>query len=105
MEETRSTGPTSRRRLVRAWGWRLYPFRGFRCPLSRGAACRTYGSGRHSVTEFTPAFPHSSPTAPGMASWGRVGGTAPGYDSQAVSEGSRGEDSLLTRAPAACQSI
>jgi hypothetical protein len=29
---------------------------------------------------------------------GRVGGTSPGYDSQAVSEGRRGEDSLLTRA-------
>jgi hypothetical protein len=36
---------------------------------------------------------------------GRVGGTAPGYDSQAVSEGQRGEDSPLTRAPVACQSI
>jgi hypothetical protein len=31
---------------------------------------------------------------------GRLGGTAPGYDSQAVSEGRHGEDSLLTRAPA-----
>jgi hypothetical protein len=36
---------------------------------------------------------------------GRVGGTALGYDSQAVSEGWRGEDSLLTQAPASCQSI
>jgi hypothetical protein len=36
---------------------------------------------------------------------GRVGRTAPGYDSQAVSEGMRGEDSLLTRVPVACQSI
>jgi hypothetical protein len=36
---------------------------------------------------------------------GRVGGTAPGYDSQAVSEGRRGEDSLLTRAPASCHNI
>jgi hypothetical protein len=36
---------------------------------------------------------------------GRVGGTAPEYDSQAVSEGWCGEDSLLTRAPASCQSI
>jgi hypothetical protein len=35
----------------------------------------------------------------------RVGGTAPGYDSQAVSEGRRGGDSPLTRAPVACQSI
>jgi hypothetical protein len=36
---------------------------------------------------------------------GRVGGTSSGYDSQAVSEGRRGGDSPLTRAPAACQSI
>jgi hypothetical protein len=36
---------------------------------------------------------------------GRVGGTTPGYDSQAVSEGWRGEDSLLTWAAASCQSI
>jgi hypothetical protein len=36
---------------------------------------------------------------------GRVGGTALGCDSQAVSEGGHGEDSPLTRAPTACQSI
>jgi hypothetical protein len=36
---------------------------------------------------------------------GRVGETAPGYDSQAVSEGLHGEDSSLTRAPALCQNI
>jgi hypothetical protein len=36
---------------------------------------------------------------------GRVGGTAPVYDSQAVSEGRHGENSALTQAPAACQSI
>jgi hypothetical protein len=36
---------------------------------------------------------------------GRVGGRAPGYDSQAVSEGRHSEDSPLTRAPAACQII
>jgi hypothetical protein len=36
---------------------------------------------------------------------GSVGGTALGYDSQAVSEGRHGEDSPLTQAPAACQSI
>jgi hypothetical protein len=66
-EETRSNGLTSRRRPVRARGRRPYPFRGFRRPLSRGAA---YGSGRHSGTELTPAFPHSSPTVPEMASRG-----------------------------------
>jgi hypothetical protein len=36
---------------------------------------------------------------------GRVGRTAPGYDSQAVSEGRHGVDSSLTRAPALCQNI
>jgi hypothetical protein len=35
----------------------------------------------------------------------RVGGTAPGYDSQVVSEGRRGGDSPLTQAPSVCQSI
>jgi hypothetical protein len=35
----------------------------------------------------------------------RVGETAPGYDSQAVSEGRHGGDSSLTRAPALCQNI
>jgi hypothetical protein len=69
-EETCSTSPTSRRRPVQARGRRLYPFRGFRRPLSRGAVCRPYGSGRHSVRELTPAFPHSSSTVPGMASRG-----------------------------------
>jgi hypothetical protein len=36
---------------------------------------------------------------------GRAGGTASIYDSQAVSEGWRVEDSLLTQAPASYQSI
>jgi hypothetical protein len=69
-ERTRSTSPTSQHRLVRARGRRLYPFRGFCHPFSRGAACRPYESGRHSVTELTPAFPHSSPMVPGMAARG-----------------------------------
>jgi hypothetical protein len=56
--------------LVRARGRRPYSFRGFRRPLSRGAACRSYGSGRHSVTELTLASPHSSPAVPGMAARG-----------------------------------
>jgi hypothetical protein len=38
----------------------------------------------------------------GMAS---RGGTAPGFNSQAASEGRRGGDSPLTWAPTACQSI
>jgi hypothetical protein len=57
-EETRSTGLASRRHPVRVRGRRLYPFRGFRRPLSRGVVCRPYGSGRHSVTELTLALLH-----------------------------------------------
>jgi hypothetical protein len=69
-EQTRSTSLTSWRRPVRARGKHPYPFRGFRRPLSRGAACWPYGSGWRSVTELTPTFPHSSPTVPGMAARG-----------------------------------
>jgi hypothetical protein len=69
-EKTCYTGLTSRCGPMRVRGRRLYPFRGFRRLLLRGAACRPYRSGRHSVTELTLAFPHSSPTAPGMASRG-----------------------------------
>jgi hypothetical protein len=46
-----------------------------------------------------------SRTVSGDSLTGRVGETALGYDSQAVSEGRRGGDSLLTQAPALCQSI
>jgi hypothetical protein len=35
----------------------------------------------------------------------RVGGTAPGYDSQVMLEGRCGEDSLLTQVPASYRSI
>jgi hypothetical protein len=69
-EETRSTGLMSRCCPARAWGRRSYLFRGFRRPLSRGATRRPYGSGRHSITELTLAFPHSSRIVPGMASRG-----------------------------------
>jgi hypothetical protein len=68
--ETLSTGLMSRRRPARAWGKRPYLFRGFRRPLSRGATWRLYESGRHSVTELTPAFPHSSRTVLRMAAQG-----------------------------------
>jgi hypothetical protein len=68
--ETRSTGLMSRRRPTRAWGKHPYLFRGFRRPLSRGATWRLYESGRHSVTELTPAFPHSSRTVLRMATQG-----------------------------------
>jgi hypothetical protein len=57
---------------ARAWGKRPYLFRGFRRPLSRGATWRLYESGRHSVTELTPAFPHSSRTVLRMAAQGRL---------------------------------
>jgi hypothetical protein len=97
-EEARLVGLTSRRRPRRVRSRHPYAFRGFHRPLSRGAMWRRYGSGWHSVVELTPAFPHSPRTA-------RVGGIAPGYDSQAMSEGRRGGDSPLTRASAACQSI
>jgi hypothetical protein len=66
----RSTSLMSRRRPGRARGRRPYLFRGFRHPLSRGATWRPYGSGRHSVTELTPTFPHNSRTVQGMATQG-----------------------------------
>jgi hypothetical protein len=69
-KETRSTGLMSRCCPTRARGRHSYLFRGFRRHLSRGATWRSYGSGRHSVTELTPALPHSSRTVPGMAGQG-----------------------------------
>jgi hypothetical protein len=64
-----------------------------------GAVRGPYESGRHSVIELTSALPHS------VIQWRgwphrEVGETAPGYDSQAVSEGRHGVDSSLTQAPA-----
>jgi hypothetical protein len=58
MEETCSTGPTSRRRPARARGRLTYLFRGSRRPLSRGATQGPYRSGWHSVTELTLALLH-----------------------------------------------
>jgi hypothetical protein len=55
---------------AQAQGKRLYLFRGFHRPLSRGATWRLYGSGRHIVTKLTPAFPHSSHTVLRMAAHG-----------------------------------
>jgi hypothetical protein len=66
-EETRSAGLMLRRHPGRARGRWSYPFRAFPRPLSRGATWRRYGSGWYSVVELTPAFPHNSRTAPGMA--------------------------------------
>jgi hypothetical protein len=53
----------------------------------------------HGVGTSLPAQLHHS-AREGLT--GRFGGTTPGYDSQVVSEGQHGEDSLLTPAPAAC---
>jgi hypothetical protein len=67
-----------------------------------------HGKGREWAVlchRVTPAIPHSTGTTPWMAAQWRVGRTAPGSDSQAVSGSWRDGDSLLTRAPAVCQSI
>jgi hypothetical protein len=56
-------------------------------------AVRDWAAQCHGVDTGLPAqFPYN--TRDGLA--GRVCGTAPGYDSQAVSEGRRGEDLPLT---------
>jgi hypothetical protein len=65
-------------------------------------AAREWAAQCHGIDTGLPAqFPCSAKDG----RTGRVGGTASGYDSQAVSEGRRGEDSLLTRALASYQSI
>jgi hypothetical protein len=86
-------------------GWASIPLS--RVPPSSFEGCgvqavREWAAQCHGVDTGPPAqLPHSARN--GLT--GRVGGTAPGYDSQAVSEGRRGEHSPLTRATAACQSI
>jgi hypothetical protein len=50
-------------------------------------------------------LPAQLPHSVGDGRTARVDGTTPRYDSQEVSEGRRGGDSPLTRAPAACESI
>jgi hypothetical protein len=63
---------------------------------------REWAAQCHGVDTGLPAhLPHS--VEDGRT--GRVGGTTPGYDSQAVSEGRRGGDLPLTRVPAVCQRI
>jgi hypothetical protein len=54
---------------------------------------------------FDTDLPAQLPCSARDGHMGRVGGTAPVYDSQAVSKGRRGEDSLLTQVPASYQSI
>jgi hypothetical protein len=64
-------------------------------------AVREWAAQHHGVDTSLPAqLPYIA--RDGLT--GRVGGTASGYDSQAVSEGQRGEDSLLTRVTS-CQGI
>jgi hypothetical protein len=101
MEETRSAGlmSVSRHRVDDRTPFEGSPssFKG--CDVE---VVREWAAHFHGVDIGLPAkLPHS-------AMDGRTGGlsgTASGYDSQAVSEGRRGGDSPLTRAPAACQSI
>jgi hypothetical protein len=103
--ETRSIGLMSRRCLARAWSKCLYLFRGLCCPLSRGCdveAVREWAVQCDGVDTDLPA--QASHSAKDHRT-GQVGGTAPRHDSQAVSKGRCGDDSPLTRAPAACQSI
>jgi hypothetical protein len=50
-------------------------------------------------------LPAQCPHSAGDGCIVRVGRTAPGFDSQAVSEDRCGGDSPLTRAPVTCQSI
>jgi hypothetical protein len=68
----------------------------------RCGSVREWAAQCHRVDTGLPEqLPHSAEDG----CTGLVGGIAPGYDSQAVSEGRRGGDSLLTWAPAAHQSI
>jgi hypothetical protein len=65
-------------------------------------AVREWAAQCHEVDTGLPAqLPHSDEDG----RTGRVGGTAPRYGSQTVSEGRRGGDLPLTRAPVVCQSI
>jgi hypothetical protein len=105
MEESRFTGLTSRCFPARARGRRPYLFRGFRRPLSRGATWRPYKSGRHSVTELTLAFPHSSRTLPGMAPQGGLAEQHQDMIRRRCQRAGMVRIHLLTWAPAACRSI
>jgi hypothetical protein len=77
---TEGMRPTSRHDPMRARNRRLPPSR---VPPSsfEGAVLRTYESGRHSVAELTLPYRIVSYSG-GDRLTGRVGGTAPRYDSQ-----------------------
>jgi hypothetical protein len=104
-EETRLTGPTSRRCLGRARNRRLSTFRGFRSPLSRVRCVgRTRVGGTVSWSRHWPY--HTVPYSGGDGLNARVGRTAPGYDSQAGMSGGRHDvDSSSTRAPASVRTL
>jgi hypothetical protein len=81
-------------------------------PLSRVPSSSFEGCNMEAVQEWVAqchrvdtSLPAQLPHSARDGRIGRVGGTALGYDSQAVSEGRRGEDSAFTWVPAACQSI
>jgi hypothetical protein len=59
-EETRLTGPTSRRRPGRAWNMCPSPFRGFRRPLSRVRCPVRTRVGSTVSRKLTPAISHST---------------------------------------------
>jgi hypothetical protein len=104
-EETYPSGPTSRRCPARARDRCLYFFRGFRRPLSRGAAWRSYRSGWHSVTELILALPHSSRTVPGIASQGGLAEQRRDMIPRRCQRAGVAGIRLLTRTPTACKSI
>jgi hypothetical protein len=104
-EETCITGPTSWCCPARARGRHPYLFRGFHRPLSRCTTWGSYGSGWHSVTELTLAFPHSSRTVPRMAAQGELAEQRRDVMPRRCQKAGVAEIRLLTRAPAARQSI
>jgi hypothetical protein len=81
-------------------------------PLSRVLPSSLEGCDVEAVQEWAAQFhgvdiglPAQLPYNARDGLTGRVDGTASGYDSKAVSDGRCGEDSPLTRALMACQSI
>jgi hypothetical protein len=104
MEETRSAGLTSRRRLRWRGAGDRTPSEGatvFFRGGQRGGSTGVGGTVSRNDTGLPVQHPHSA----GDGRIVRVGRTAPGYDSQAVSEGRRGENLPLTRTPVTYQSI
>jgi hypothetical protein len=102
MEETRLTSPTSRRCPGRAWNRRPSSFRGFRRPPSR--VQRSVRTRVGSVVSRSRHRPYRTvPYSGGDGLTRRVGGTTPGYDSQACQR--RDVDSSLTWGPACVRTL